>query len=411
MKRPVPKAVLAAILGAALAIGLVGTAFAVSGGGYSPDQQDCTPNSSAWNTTPGYTEPGCHNTAVNVESGGTTDGRANSDNTRYAEVGTNQQPSDDATKSVGFVFNIGEPGSAASPHSGCVSANTDGTGGGDGTGCGDNPNGAGGALSFDYYEFYCPLAAMVGNPCEAATPPQGTTHFTPDTGTGTALDPVLGQGVLVYFGMDDNNDAGEHDGVSGNGYCVSDPSNTDPSTCSNWHSTDGSLNGPSDGGGITVSVTPQHATDTPDQHHPQGAANASIGFCADGVCGEGTTQQQTVYYGCDNSGRTATPDDDCAPGTASSGNVYENNAPADTSEPHTCSSGGVSKATGQPDEECASGQSLDWYRQHTPTNMNAQPGVQTYQDPDPQRSPITSMPGIYAGTCGVFVNGYIVNLC
>jgi hypothetical protein len=38
--------------------------------------------------------------------------------------------------------------------------------------------------------------------------------------------------------------------------------------------------------------------------------------------------------------------------------------------------------------------------------MNTEPGIQTYQDPDPQRSPALPFgtPGIYVGTCGLFLN-------
>ncbi|MBV9412074.1 MAG: hypothetical protein JO148_10800 [Acidimicrobiia bacterium] len=48
----------------------------------------------------------------------------------------------------------------------------------------------------------------------------------------------------------------------------------------------------------------------------------------------------------------------------------------------------------------------DGYRKNTPHNMNMEPGVQTFQDPDPNRSPAAPIgtPGIYVGTCGVYVN-------
>jgi hypothetical protein len=38
--------------------------------------------------------------------------------------------------------------------------------------------------------------------------------------------------------------------------------------------------------------------------------------------------------------------------------------------------------------------------------VNAEPGIQTYQDPDPQRSPALpfATPGLYVGTCGVYAD-------
>jgi hypothetical protein len=41
----------------------------------------------------------------------------------------------------------------------------------------------------------------------------------------------------------------------------------------------------------------------------------------------------------------------------------------------------------------------------------AEPGVQVYEDPDPEGSPIGPypLPGAYAGTCGVLVGGGPIN--
>ncbi|MHB8594616.1 MAG: hypothetical protein ACYDB3_09865, partial [Acidimicrobiales bacterium] len=225
----------------------------------------------------------------------------------------------------------------------------------------------------------------------AADQPIGTTTVTPDTGTANAANTILTQGLLVYFGMDDNTDNGEHDGVTG------------------ANGTDGAINGPSDGGGMVLSVTPQNVLSITPQSalqsfsatHPEGAANYSMGFCADGICGEGTTQQQTVYNGCDASNpQNNSADDQCTGGTPTSGNVYENNTPASTQEPTDCSSGTTASET------CSDGSSFNSYRSNTPQQMNAEPGVQTYQDPDPQRSPAAPFgtPGLYAGTCGVYAN-------
>jgi hypothetical protein len=200
--------------------------------------------------------------------------------------------------------------------------------------------------------------------------------------------------------MDDNADNGEHDGFSG------------------ANSTDGAINGPSDGGAVILSVQapgsiPAYleglAGASPSWTHPEGVVNSSTGFCADGICLEGTTQQQTVYYGCGANTGNNPATDQCAPGTPGSGNVYQNGAPASTKESPNCQSGSrdnsgaacFTNADGSSNPNGANG-----YRQSTPQQMNAEPGVQTYQDPDPQRSPVAPFgtPGVYAGTCGVYLN-------
>ncbi|HUC37596.1 MAG TPA: hypothetical protein VMR97_10795 [Acidimicrobiales bacterium] len=381
-----------------------GVAAAVSGGGYQSSQQDCPNNGSAWNTPNGYTYPGCHNTAVNVESGGTTNGDANSNNTRYAEWGNNQSPNENSNPGFGLVYNTGDPGTYDAIHSGCIAANTDGTGGGAGKGCGNNKKGTGFEANYDYYALYCPVAAMLpvsstpdpggffpaAYQC-ASDQPVGQNTLTPDTGSGNALTTILTQGVLVYFGMDDNTDNGEHDGFSGN------------------NNTAGAIVGPSDGGSMLLSVTPQTATKTPSATNPEGAANYSMGFCADGICGGATTQQQTVYQGCNAKTGEKASSDKCAKGTAKNDNVYENNTPASTKESPNCNGGGPNSSetacyknsNGTPNPGGA-----DAYRQNTPQNMNTEPGVQTYQDPDPQRSPAAPVgtPGLYVGSCGAYAN-------
>lgn len=398
--------------GAAAAAGLVfaaGAAFAVSGGGYNPSQQDCPANADRTDAaaSPSATPPGCHNFAVNVESGGTTKGDANSDNTRYAELGNDQSPNMDHNPSFGQEFDIGDPGTAASPHKGCAAVNTDGTNGGTGTGCGNNAKGTGFSATYDYYQLYCPATAALplnSIPVDSTVPapkncssdqPIGANNITPDTGTDSKLGDLMTKGLLVYLGADDNLDNGEHDGVAG-----TRSSNTDQV-----------VNGPSDGGAVTLSLTPQNASHPPSAHNPEGLANASSGACADGICAEGTTQQQTVYHGCGTNGtHQGSPDGTgkkCAKSTPQSGNVYQNRAPASTSESPNCQSGNTTytpcytNANGTPNPD-----GMNAYRQGTPSDMNAQPGVQTYQDPDPQRSPAAPFgtPGFYAGTCGVYFN-------
>jgi hypothetical protein len=441
---------------AALWLAAGGATALASGGPYNPNQQDCTWNSSAWNTPKGYQQPGCHNFALNVESGGTTNGNANSDNTRYLEWGDDQAPNEGyggpigqtGNPSFGFILAPGDPGTYTAEHSGCASANTAGSGGGTGTGCGNNADGAGFEANYDYYQFYCPAAALLPPALFTATQIPGSavatflhsdtgsfivpaayqcaadqpikqTSVTPDTGTKQALSDVLTKGVLVYFGGDDNNNNGEHDGFSGNdGYPGATPSHTD-----------GAINGPSDTTGDVVSVTPQNATAGPTLTHPEGLVNASGGICADSICTEATTQQRTAYYGCydpsnpndaqwkqsgtDSAASSANNQSDiqCAQGTPENQDVYQNSAPSSTSEPADCS------AQNTKAEECSDGSSdPNGYRAHTAQQENTEPGVQTFQDPDPQRSPLAGFetPGMYAGTCGAYAspvknNGYLVS--
>lgn len=403
-----------------------GVAAAASGGGFNPDQQDCPWNADAWNTPPNSVPPGCHQFAANVETGGQSNGDPNSNNTRFAEFGIDQSPNNPGNPSFGVEENIGDPGTADSPHSGCAAVNTDGTGGGTGTpyGCGQNPNGSGFEANWDYYAVYCPVAAMLPfastpDPSGGQLPelwkcspgqPIGPNTVTPYHGSANALDEIMTRGLIVYLGANDNLDNGEHDGFSG------------------FNHTNGAINGPSDGGGLTLSIEPQWLLDpgTPSTTHPEGLVNASEGECADSICAEATTQQQTVYYGCYTPNSTTntwtqngvdgasnpqnnTGADHCAQGTPESTNVYQNNTPASTQEVFDCSSGGPASAetacfTNQ--NGTSNPQGANGYRQQTPQQVNAEPGVQTYQDPDPQRSPALpfATPGLYAGTCGVFVD-------
>ena len=163
MSRVRSRNVLVVLIAAAIVLFSAGAAAAVSGGGYSPEQQDC-PYDAASNSAPSdpsATSPGCHNVAVNLESGGTTQGNPSSDNTRYAEWGNDQSPNMDHNPSFGGLLSLGDPGTYDGIHSGCAAANTDGTGGGTGTGCGNNPDGTGFSATYDYYAVYCPATASL----------------------------------------------------------------------------------------------------------------------------------------------------------------------------------------------------------------------------------------------------------
>ena len=265
---------------------------------------------------------------------------------------------------------MGQPGSPNFPHSGCAAVNTNGTGGGAGApgdGCGQNSSGLGGTLVFDIYN------------------PAGTT-FTPALGTPdvAGLANAVQAGLYTYLGADDNLDAGEHDGVDGK------------------YGTSQSANGPSDGGAITTHVSPNQATTAPSVTNPVPVAGASEGSCADNVCEEVTTQQQTVYNGGKN---------------GQSRNVYDYSTKQ--WDPYNCSSGSPAD-----EQNChdATHRNMNDYRNGEAQYVNAEPGVQVYGDPDPQSSPIDPLyeagvtpqptlyplPSAYAGTCGAAANGQVL---
>jgi hypothetical protein len=409
-----------AVLSGVLAAGGValgaGVAMAASGGGYSPSQQDCQPFADDWATPQNMVYPGCHNLAFNLESGGTTQGDANATNTRYLEIGMDQMGNDDHSKGTPTLYSIGEPGNTGSPHAGCVALNTDGTGGGEAPysqapesankaedssyGCGSNANGAGFELNFDYYQWYCPIAAAAGHPCE--DPSYGTTTYTLDHGTAVASDPILTQGLAGYFGEDDNNDNTEHDGVGPYNNQFPDNKNDE-----------GAENGASDGGGTIFSVTPDTAARIPSVTHPEGLINFSAGFCADGICGEGTTQQQTVAHGCNaadsyvasnGTSPSATSQAPCDKGTPQNANVYDYSYqdPSVYTESANCSSGDQKSNS---DASCGPG-GENALRSAEPNNEDTEPGLQTFADPDSSRSPALPVPlwptpGLYVGSCGI----------
>jgi hypothetical protein len=399
-----------------LALG-AGVAAAASGGGYEPSQQDCQPFADDWATPQHMVYPGCHNLALNLESGGTTQGDANSTDTRYVEFGMDQMGNDSNSKGTPTLYSIGEPGDTGSPHAGCLAVNTDGTGGGSAPynqapeaaskaedssyGCGKNAKGSGFELNFDYYQWYCPIAAAAGDPCE--DPSYGTTNYAIDDGPALAYAPILANGLAAYFGEDDNNDNTEHDGVGP--YNNMFPGNKND---------EGEENGASDGGGTIFTFTPDTALRIPSVTHPEGIINFSAGFCADGICAEGTTQQQTVAHGCDAansyvasngtspSSKSQAP---CDKGTPQNANVfdYDTQDPSVYTESPNCNSGDQksnSNASCGPGGENA-------IRSAEPNNENAEPGLQTYADPDASRSPalpspLWPTPGIYVGSCGIY---------
>jgi hypothetical protein len=359
-----------------LAMAAAGVAGAVSTGGYSPSQQDCAPNADA-NTTQGA-QPGCHNAKFNV---------ANSSGQRYAQAGSDQQAQGQNAHAadVSVTPNAQTPGQ---PYSGpAVGAHVD---------MSYQPIPANQCGLEDIALYAAEEAAYKAgqgpqpctlDPTKWSAPSQAPT-VQPQTQTGTPNGSAasLLSGGQVYFGADDNLDSGEHDGADGQ------------------YGTTKAINGPSDGGSLAINWQPGQATTwmadlkalmggspTPLAQNPVPVANAGGGGCADGTCAGVYTAQTSIYQG--------------GGGAGSSRNAY--NYQGKTWDPYDCNSGSP-----QSEQACQTegGHSMDWYRQREAKNVYAQPGVQVYEDPDPQASPagptqLYPLPSAYAGTCGVAAGG------
>jgi hypothetical protein len=184
---------------------------------------------------------------------------------------------------------------------------------------------------------------------------------------GTPAHPNWGKSV--YFGADDNLDGGEHD------------------------SSEQVSNGPSDGGAIELNERPGTAgawlasvLNQPRKYgltHPLPVANAGFGACADGLCFSVQTQRRVAYQG----GSATAPSRDAANYGGVSWDPESCAGPSDTPE------------------DCG-GHDLAWWHEQNGTTY-VEPGIQIYEDPDPQGSPIVDypIPAIYVGTCGVIVGG------
>lgn len=193
-------------------------------------------------------------------------------------------------------------------------------------------------------------------------------------GPSAALNPA--SGLRLYFGMDDNTAGGEHD------------------------SSELINNGPSDGGGAHVvldpaSVAPWVAAIVAQNPqyvltHPLPIGDAGVGFCADGICFSIQTQRQVAYQGGEE-------------GTARDVADYDGKR----WDPSSCS--GDDDGTEEGSKACDDGgehQDITyWHNQEGTTYV--EPGVQIYEDPDPQASPLGPypLPALYIGTCGVIIGG------
>jgi hypothetical protein len=188
----------------------------------------------------------------------------------------------------------------------------------------------------------------------------------PDIAQGPGGDPTTG--AKLYFGADDNLDNGEHD---------SSPQIS---------------NGPSDGGAIQVNVIPASvdawmtAVANGDAAylltHPLPLVDAGTGACADGICFAASSQRRVAFVGGDKKSERDVAN-------------YEGKE----WDPESC--GGPSDSA----EDCGGRKLKEWNKDEGTTYV--EPGVQVYEDPDAQGSPLGPypLPAAYAGTCGVILGG------
>jgi hypothetical protein len=183
-----------------------------------------------------------------------------------------------------------------------------------------------------------------------------------------------GSGLKIYFGADDNLAGGEHD----SSYLVN--------------------NGPSDGGGIRVELRPgklagwiRNFMAHPRRigTHPLPVADAGIGFCADGICFSIQTARRAVFQG---------------------GSTGESRAVSNYDgknwDPEECSGANDANTTDCDDPSTSGTEDITYWNDQEGT-VYAEPGVQIYEDPDAQGSPIGPypLPAIYVGACGVVIGG------
>ncbi|TML59789.1 MAG: hypothetical protein E6G17_10745 [Actinobacteria bacterium] len=343
-----------------------GVAAAVSSGGYSPLQQDCSPGADAWNTA-ASTEPGCHNYKLNVEDGS---------GHRYAEFGIDQLAQDLNAHAGSYEVNTNDGGAGVS---GTYDTNY-------------QPIPPGGPSEFGLLFYPLEVAqcavttTMPADPASCVTfapnlPTEApTVTVSPQTGSPDGSTTGLLTNASIYLGADDNLDTGEHDGADGMTTTM----------------TSNSQNGPSDGGAIVVNWHPTDvitwladvmANPLALLTNPVPVADAGFGMCADGICTSTQTRQRTVYNG----------------GSSGSRDVY--NYDGKKWDPSECSSG-----SGKDELACVTPlqpNGMDGWRLSEAQNVYAEPGFQFYEDPDPQGSPIGPypLPAVYAGTCGVAAGG------
>jgi hypothetical protein len=192
------------------------------------------------------------------------------------------------------------------------------------------------------------------------------THPITDTDP-SGFDPTTG--ARVFFGADDNLDTGEHDSSA----LIGD--------------------GPSDGGAVVLDVSPMSmarwvaAVQAADLAyllaHPVPLVGAGFGSCADGICESIQSERRVAYQGgaTDGRGRHVADYD---------GKQWD---------PESCAGPSDTPA------DCGGSDITYWHDQEG--SVRVEPGIQVYEDPSPEGSPIGPypLPAVYVGPCGLILGG------
>ena len=240
----------------------------------------------------------------------------------------------------------------------------------------------------------------------------GISNVDIEPSTQPAADPT--SGLRLYFGADDNLNVGEHDS---SGY---------------------TNNGPSDGGAIAVNIDPATAgawiTSLQADNlaylltHPTPLINGGFGACADGFCFSFTLNRKVAYQGLDTAISRDAADYVWSNGSPMVWKPYDCSGPTDGSDgSNVCADPALHSYFGatNPCYNSNGYMTIACWNELNGT-VYVQPGVQIYEDPDPQASPgVVDLaisangilpqvynepdpypwPALYAGTCGVVIGG------
>jgi hypothetical protein len=361
---------IAAMAGAAVIVSSAGTALAISGGGYRVHKMGCSAADVANSHEDKKQDPGCHDVNIVISSGGHT----------YAEIGTNTTEEGDNVHAGNILIAPDGSGNARGGASGKAlkirwDSNYQPIPGGE---CG----------LFDLLTY--PIDLLTGHACKLDPAawklpgklPSVTPTLTMGHGKGGA--PSLTH-LKLYFGADDGLDTGEHDEPNGK-----DGTKTEQ-------------NGPSDGGAIVLTWHPmavsqwlprvltglEHANLAPLARNPLPFLSTGFGACADGICISAQSRRTESLRGGGGGGKSR--------------DVYDYQGK--TFDPYTCSGASVPA-----EKQChdATHKNEDAFLKAEAKHVYLEPGIQLFEDPDPNGSPLLPtypLPAIYLGSCGVTIGG------
>jgi hypothetical protein len=193
---------------------------------------------------------------------------------------------------------------------------------------------------------------------------------------GPPVEAAPDSGFKLYMGFDDNMAGGEHD------------------------SSELVNNGPSDGGGIRLELDPASVQTWVEQFmaanpqfvltHPLPAGYFGLGFCADGICFDVVTSRQVAFQGGDSTKSRSLANYD--------GKRWD---------PDGCSGDDDGSADASCNDPSTPERDDITYWENQEGTVYAEPGVQIFEDPDAQGSPVPPypLPALYIGTCGIVIGG------